>query len=113
MHPQREQASGLLCSLQLGDGSHRSRHRQCQNVIDSIYLLFKLLELQSCQFGTKNKFPVENQVKKRSYAAFYSSIFIFLQRSDQGYSEFNALKPQHYASRFDLQARSLVKLLNF
>lgn len=113
MHSQKEEASGFLCSLHLGDDSHRSRHRQGQNVIDSIYLLFKLLKLQSCQSGTKNEFPVENQVEKRSRAAFYSSIFIFLQHSDQGYSGFNALKPQHYASRFDLQARSLVKLLNF
>lgn len=113
MHSQREQVLGFLCSVHLGDGSHRARQRWGENVIDSIFLIFKLLRLQGCHFGIKNKFPVENQVKKRSYTAFYSSIFIFLQHSDQGYSGFNALKPQHYASRFELQARSLVKLLNF
>lgn len=75
--------------------------------------LFKLLRFQSCQFGTKNKFTLENEVKKRSYAEIYSSIFIFVQHSEKGYSGFNALKPQHYASRFELQASSLVKLLNF
>lgn len=74
---------------------------------------FKLLRFQSCPFGTKKKSTLENEVKKRSYTAFYSSIFIFVQHSHKGYSGFNALKPQHYASRFELQANSLVKLLNF
>lgn len=65
-----------------------------------------MLRFPSCQFGTKNKVTLENEVKKRSYTVFYSSIFIFAQHSHKGSSEFNALESQHHASRFELQASS-------
>lgn len=80
----------------------------------SLILYTYFLSYSDCRVvNLAPKINLENEVKKRSYTAFYFSIFIFVQHSDKGYSGFNALKPQRYASRFGFQASSLVKLLNF
>lgn len=77
-----------------------SKHRRVKL---SFYVsIFHTTQIPELQFGTGNKFTLENLVKERSYTAFYFSIFIFVQHSDKGYSGFNALKLQHYASRFEL-----------
>lgn len=69
----------ILEMLSLGQGTNSVK---ASLILHTCF--FKLFRFQDCQFGTKNKFTLENEIKKWSHTVFYFSIFIFIRHSDKG-----------------------------